>query len=189
MSEQCIGLVLAGGRSSRMGENKALLKREGQTMLEYTSAQLTACGLNTVIVSGKNSGGLSDIVSNGGPLAGVHAAIKTHRPAAILVVPVDMPLMSKTQLSLLLEAGRDSTTPIHFNDISLPIYLPVTPQLRQFLDQAFLSPQFITSGRGPSFKQLMRLMSAQSLPLSNDQCLINTNTPEQWQQSQRFIKS
>jgi len=172
-----------------MGENKAFLMRDSQTMLEYTSAQLTACGLNTVVVSGENSGGLSDVVTNGGPLAGVHAAIKKHHPAAILVVPVDMPLMSNTQLSLLLETGRDRATPIHFNDISLPIYLPVTSQLIAFLDQAFSSPQFIASGRGPSFKQLMTIVNAQSLPLNDQQCLINTNTPEQWQQSQNLIKS
>jgi len=187
MSENCIGLVLAGGRSSRMGENKAYLTRNNQTMLEYATSQLLLAGVSKVVVSGNNSGGLADIVNDGGPLAGVHAVLTTYQPTSLLILPVDMPLMTNEALTMLLQAGIKTNKAQHFTDVSLPAYVPVTAQLSEFLTQAFTSPHFVTSGRGPSLRQLFSLIDAQSLPLANQQCLFNTNTPEQWQQSQKLI--
>ncbi len=184
----CIGLVLAGGRSSRMGQNKAYLQRQDQSMLEYASAQLSACGVDEVVVSGSNSGGIADIVDDGGPLAGIHAALSQLDTQALLVLPVDMPLMTKQQLSLLKQAGETNATAQYFNQVSLPAYIPVNDQLTNFLENAFSSQHFIDSGRGPSLRQLFKVINAQSIDLDCTQALINTNTPEQWQQSQQLIK-
>jgi len=172
-----------------MGKNKAYLQRNDQSMLEYGAVQLRRAGVDRVVISGSHSGGIADRVTNGGPLGGIHAVISELKPRALLILPVDMPFMDTTTLKLLLDAGRAANKAQYFNDVSLPVYLPVTEQLTDFLDASFSSQYFIDSGRGPSLRQLFKVIGAQSVKLACDQPLINTNTPEQWQQSLTLIKS
>jgi len=168
-----------------MGQNKALLQRGDQSMLDYCQAQLALCEVADVVISG--DGGVCDIVANGGPLGGIYSVIKKRKPSALLVLPVDMPLMSAQQLMMLLQAGQRTNRAHYFNRVSLPAYIPVTAALTSFLDDAFTSPKFLESGRGPSFKSLFCAIGAHSVNLPDAQPLINTNTPEQWQQSQCLI--
>ena len=50
----CIGVVLAGGKSSRMGEDKALLKlANGNTLLQQSIHLLQTAGIEEVVVSGR----------------------------------------------------------------------------------------------------------------------------------------
>ncbi|MEA5446610.1 NTP transferase domain-containing protein, partial [Gammaproteobacteria bacterium AB-CW1] len=46
------GLVLAGGASSRMGEDKALLRHGQESLLALAVRRLTAAGADPVLVSG-----------------------------------------------------------------------------------------------------------------------------------------
>lgn len=185
----CIGLVLAGGQSSRMGQNKAFLKRDKQTMLEFSQQQLLQAGLTEVLVSGEHSGGLRDLVSNAGPLGGIHAVIQQSPVEALLVLPVDMPLITPKQLSTLKSLGQQTGKAQYFNQTSLPAYIPVTEQLISFLEEQFSSERFLKTGRGPSLRHLFKVIGAHSVPLSNENALFNANTPEQWQHCQQLIES
>ena len=55
------GVVLAGGRSSRMGRDKALLEIDGCTLLDRAVALLHEAGAATVIVSGDRPGAIGDV--------------------------------------------------------------------------------------------------------------------------------
>ncbi|HBQ16925.1 MAG TPA: molybdenum cofactor guanylyltransferase, partial [Myxococcales bacterium] len=69
-----VGIVLAGGRSTRMGEDKAGLVYGGQTLLDHARALLEAAGCSSIYVSGRpdEPDGLEDTNPGGGP---AHAII------------------------------------------------------------------------------------------------------------------
>lgn len=187
MESSCIGVVLAGGKSTRMGSNKALLLRNKQPMLAFAKTQLKDCGLDKVVVSGDMEGAIPDVFPNGGPLAGVHAIASRYKPKALLILPVDMPLMTSKVLTQLVTYGQKNAIATYFNHVRLPCYVPITSSLIEYLEHAFNDDKFIDSGRGPSLRTLLDVIGSQSITIKDEQSLINTNTPAQWQQSQALF--
>lgn len=98
-------VILAGGKSSRMGEDKALLKYEGKFFVEKIAEELYFFE-EKIVARGKNPE-LEDFVKkdfwkvipdeyeNHGPLGGLHAALKKCDSDALFVVTCDMPLISR----------------------------------------------------------------------------------------------
>jgi molybdopterin-guanine dinucleotide biosynthesis protein A len=106
------GLVLAGGRSARMGREKALLPLpDGRTLLQRQIDLLRAVGAGSVNVSvgpGKvfpltGAGAISDAVPDAGPLAGIAAGLRAAPPGLVLVLAVDMPGIGEAHLRRLVE--------------------------------------------------------------------------------------
>ncbi|WNC67798.1 molybdenum cofactor guanylyltransferase [Thalassotalea nanhaiensis] len=183
----CLGIILAGGQSSRMGENKAFLTLKNDTMLSHCQSLLQQCNLEKIEISGSNSGGVADLVMQGGPLAGIHALIKKYQPRSVLVMPIDMPFITPKHLQELKLKGSLANRACHYEKCSLPAFIPVNALLCQFLDEEFTSPRFLASGKGPSFKQVFKLANAISIEQNDRQVLVNTNTPDEWQQAKKLI--
>jgi len=112
-----MGFVIAGGKSSRMGADKAFLDFGGQTLLDSALAVMGAVCERVAIVgdparfakyeSAKYKAVVADIFSGCGPLAGIHAAL-VHSPAELnLMLAVDMPFVSKELLGFLFAAAAD----------------------------------------------------------------------------------
>ena len=98
----CHGLILAGGLSTRMGTDKAQLRRNQQTMLEYTQSLLHSLDLAMFISGGES--GLPDRVPQAGPLGGIYTVTQQCQLDAplfdaLLIVPVDMPLLTAELLT------------------------------------------------------------------------------------------
>lgn len=111
-SEQTrVGFVLAGGKSSRMGSNKAFLEFGGQTLLERALAVVGAvCERVTIIgdpveytkyEGSKKWRMIADIFPGCGPLGGIHAALASSSAELNLMVAVDMPFVSAELLAFL----------------------------------------------------------------------------------------
>lgn len=114
-----VGVVLAGGESTRLGRDKALLRPGGrETLLEHALATLGAAGLveRAVSVSSPERAaalresipalaGVSfvvDVTPGRGPLAGLHAALTCFPGRSIVLVACDMPGLDPVALRLLL---------------------------------------------------------------------------------------
>ncbi len=134
LNKTLIGLVLAGGQSRRMGQDKALMRYQGSTLIEKASSLLKAAGCDEVLISRNAAGFLVDIIEDAGPLGGVHAAVDDLCNAnngsdsliELLVLPVDMPQMTPQLLKLLVSAGRESQRSVYVKKRFLPFYLPVS---------------------------------------------------------------
>jgi molybdopterin-guanine dinucleotide biosynthesis protein A len=97
----CIGVVLAGGRSSRMGRDKALLDWHGRPLLERQLDALRAAGVDESRASGERPAyrGVADAQPGLGPLGGLAGiAEAVAGEADLLVIPVDMPLLGAALL-------------------------------------------------------------------------------------------
>lgn len=92
-----IGIILAGGRSTRMGQDKALLSWRGETWLDRARRGLAAAGAERTLVLGRPdlSDGLADPAPGRGPAVNLAALLSTIPGGTrLLVVPVDMPGLS-----------------------------------------------------------------------------------------------
>ncbi len=107
-------IVLAGGRSERMGQDKALLRRNGVTLLETVVTTLRPLVGEIVIVADRagrydlpDCRVVGDLYPNTGPLGGILTGLAALGPGAHLAVACDMPTLQPAVLRLLL----DSVTP------------------------------------------------------------------------------
>jgi molybdopterin-guanine dinucleotide biosynthesis protein A len=100
--------VLAGGRSTRMGKDKAFLKLGGRTLLDRA---LQTCRplCPTVSILGPQEGfaaygtAVEDIVPDRGPLGGIHAALSHTATSHNLVLGVDLPFVTTEFLRFIVE--------------------------------------------------------------------------------------
>jgi molybdopterin-guanine dinucleotide biosynthesis protein A len=180
--EAITGIILAGGRSSRMGQDKALLMLQGQTLLTRTSALLSSWGCAKVCVSGHYPE-LPSIPDNGeGPLSGILACLE-HEPAPVLLfIPVDMPFMTSHYLDLLFNAlrTREDLPGVSFADARFPLLLTNNARIRNTLTA------LLAAGKRTPLSLYERLGVLQlPLDMQDRPAFDNTNTPEQWQAALR----
>lgn len=90
-------LVLAGGKSTRMGENKALLRIDGRPLVAHVVAALRAVFLEVIIsgdtglFAGYADRVVEDIFKGVGPLGGIHAGLVSARYEVVFVAACDLP--------------------------------------------------------------------------------------------------
>lgn len=103
--------VLAGGRSSRMGEDKARLTLDGRSMLERIVDAVRPVARRIVLVGRASELGLAavpDARIGFGPLAGIEAALASCETRAAIVLACDLPFVSTALLDRLLDrAGAE----------------------------------------------------------------------------------
>ena len=105
-------IVLAGGESRRFGSDKAEAFVDGSTMLER-AVRLAGEVADEVVLAGRGYEaspvrGVADDTSLpcGGPPRGVASALRASNGDLIVVLPVDMPYLSRAQLEPLVEAAE-----------------------------------------------------------------------------------
>ena len=136
-----IGLVLAGGQSRRMGQDKALMRYQGRTLIDNASLLLQSASCDKVLISRNAPGFLNDRIEDAGPLSGVHAVLDAlsqsdnhnGNPCELLVLPVDMPQMTPELLRILVSRGREAEKACYVEKRFLPFYLPVTQKTKALL--------------------------------------------------------
>ncbi|KEQ19235.1 molybdenum cofactor guanylyltransferase [Endozoicomonas numazuensis] len=179
-----IGLVLAGGQSSRMGQDKARLIWQNIPLYQHMQNLLYESGIEEVLLSGAQCGSraLVDKIPGKGPLSGVHAAIESLSDGVnLLVVPVDMPLLPPEACKKLVSSTAKQGRAVMFEAFSLPLILPVNRQLRETVKHALSSQDHKDYSLRRLFDRLQGV--AISLPDEMEVQFQNTNTPDEWRRA------
>lgn len=104
--------VLVGGRSSRMGLDKATIRLGTETMLERICRVLEQVVPRVLLIGGN---GVPDLYPNEGPLGGIITALTTARADLCFVAPCDHPLLCEALVRRLLtiaeKSGCDAVMP------------------------------------------------------------------------------
>ncbi len=182
-----MGVVLAGGKSTRLGTDKALLPWGQGTLLEHASS-LLAQGLDIptarVRVSGERPGFscIADRHESAGPMAGVAASLTAllelplhERPSAVVFLPVDMPRLRPERLSQL-AAALSSVEAAAFDDQMLPFACRLTAAARDCATE-------VAAHTDRSVLRFLTLLDARWLPrddLASEE-LMSVNTAEEWE--------
>lgn len=118
------GVVLAGGRSTRMQSNKAFIEINGKRIIDNVLGKLTA-ELDEVIIvtnepqeyvkySNDKVRVVTDIIPGKGPLSGVHSGLIHTSNNIILTVACDMPFLNMDMAKYMIEVAGES-------DVVVPI--------------------------------------------------------------------
>ena len=108
------GVILAGGKSSRFGSNKALARWRGKSLIQYASDALEAVFSDCILITNTpdefeflNMPMIMDRFKNMGPLAGIHAALEHTARSWVFVVGCDMPALTPELISFLCGYAHD----------------------------------------------------------------------------------
>jgi molybdenum cofactor guanylyltransferase len=103
--------ILAGGKSSRMGADKALLELKGRSLLQRALGLLRSLTPEVVIVGERSKFArfgtvVEDVFRERGPLGGIHAALAATATDLNLVLAVDLPFIDAAFLKYLVKQAR-----------------------------------------------------------------------------------
>ena len=164
------GVVLVGGRSTRMGRDKATLELAGTTMQDRSVAVLRQCFAQVIVIA-------HDVVPGLGPLGGLLTALRQVETPAVFLVACDMPFLEAELIRQMAGElpGYDAVAypdePLHAAYATC--ILPVVEQQIAAQDYAMhrllakLRVKFITTQRPPA--------------------LTNVNTPHEWELVKRTL--
>jgi len=183
------GLVLAGGESRRMGQDKALLQHHGRSQLSWL-AELLEKTTDNVFVSMRSAqqdetersrySRIVDRYEDIGPMAGILSALETHAGVDWLIVACDLPNIDAATLRYLLDhrSEQQPFTAYRSNHDGLPEPLCAVYRsgsdalLREFVAQGIICPR----------KAMLR-SDTLLLNLPDAHALDNINTPADLERS------
>ncbi len=123
--------VLAGGKSRRMGNNKALINIGITSLVENTINKIKPFFQEIILVTNKRESFAhleismaSDIYKNCGPLGGIHAALKTASREFVFVIACDMPFIEPKLIDYIRKSGDQNSDIVipRINDYSEPLH-------------------------------------------------------------------
>ena len=109
------GIILSGGKSSRMGKDKGFLTFNGKSFIQHSIDALKPVVTEIIIVSDNKKYDvfglkrIEDAIENAGPLAGIYSGLKYSNTDYNLVLSCDIPLINTTILQKLVDAVDDDS--------------------------------------------------------------------------------
>lgn len=183
------GLILAGGKSQRMGQDKGSLNYYGKPHREYLAELIQPFCENTFISTNDLETEtdfqiLPDTFVGMGPMGAILSAFQHKPDSAWLVMACDYPLMTTTTIQQLLENRQPSKTATAFQSVEnefpeplVTIYEPKSyPILLQFLAQGYACP-----------RKMLINSNIQVLQAKQPEVFKNVNHPEEMEAALKQI--
>lgn len=178
-TDQVSAAVLAGGYSSRMGRDKALLECDGHTLLDIHVSRLKAIGVGEILLSGTphqipGARNVADLYPHRGPLSGVHACMRCAAFPALLVVSVDVPLIPADTLRQLIHDHSGGITVLEHAGRLEPLMAVYSCDLAEEVERILNSDRHAIS-------RLFDNAPVRHCPYRDDERLLSgCNTPEEY---------
>ena len=178
--------VLAGGKNSRLKQEKSLLEFAGKTLLQTELELLKKIFSKVVVVSSKpqiaaalpNHLCLQDIYSNGGPLAGIQAALQ-HFSKPVFIFGCDMPCLDEeiilAQIKQFQQSQADVLVPRHSKGLE-PLHAIYAPACRPVIEQNIFDQIY-------AIHLIFSKLKLQYFDIEpqKTRCFFNINTRNDWQ--------
>lgn len=120
LKKNITGIILAGGKSSRMGSEKGLLLLYNKTFIQHIIEAIRPLVAEIIIVSSNKKYDefeikrVEDIIPESGPIGGLHSGLTHSKTEDNIVVSCDVPLITTTILNQLLTYREDSYDIVQF---------------------------------------------------------------------------
>jgi len=190
------GVVLAGGASRRMGQNKALMPLGGERLVDRVVRTLGESCSELLMVTNSPEvyadAGIrmvGDVCPGKGSLGGIYSAIYHATTPYVLVVACDMPFLHATSLTYLIEQIGD-------HDVVIPDVLGEQQPLHAIYARTCLEPirrrleadRLKIVGFLPEVR--VRTVTAAELQVFDPELLAfqNLNTPEEYEAAARRLQ-
>jgi molybdopterin-guanine dinucleotide biosynthesis protein A len=192
MNSDVTAFVLAGGKSTRMGADKAFLQWGNETLLDRALRLAgTVAGAVRIVGDTKKFAGLAfavveDVYRDRGPLGGIHAALSNTASELNLMLAVDLPLMKSEFLAYLITQARESGAVVTVANAGGGFQPLCAVYRREFADAAEESLRTGKNKIDPLFAKVrMRVIDEDELARAGFSAEIfrNVNTPEDLEQA------
>ncbi len=183
-------IILAGGKSSRMGRKKAELSFSGKTFLEILTDKLEALEISDILLSGyecndKRLRSVNDIYKNKGPLGGVHACLGEVKYPHALVLAEDAPFIPDEFLKELIKChseGQQQITVTVCNGNQQPLVGIYDKSLYEDCEK-------LLSEERANLMKLIKSTCHEEVSFIGDELLIRgCNTPEEFERMSGSFK-
>ena len=187
-------LILAGGKSQRMGQDKSQLVYQGEQPQELYIAELCqSLGLKAYISKGvdfdhENISGIpviKDRLTDMGPFGAIISAFMHDPDAAWLVVACDLPFITTESLDFLIDQRYTSGLATAYKADHRPFPEPLITIYEPKAYNRFLS--FLSLGYSCPRKVIIN-SDVRVLEVDDDSVIHNVNTPEQLEEATERLK-
>jgi len=179
------GIILAGGKSSRMGEDKGLMLLDGIPMVEHIIQVFKHLNLPILIISNNEKYQqfgfpvFPDLVTEKGPAGGILTALSKTKTLINIIVSCDTPFVTEELILFLFKQHQNYqvTYPVHENRAHplIGIYEKETFQyFQESIDVGELKLRTILKKA-----KINRVKLPSSFFLNKKNCLANINTREE----------
>lgn len=190
------GIILSGGKSSRMGQDKGLLHLNGKSMMEIAIERLSI-HCDRIIISANSEVydhlGLEvvkDIFTDIGPMGGLYSALTRSLSEYNMVLSVDLPFVNEGLINYLIDSSRgfQLAVPWSGNEYYEPLCACYHISVIALLKEAISSGNF----KLPSLFQQMtvnKLIINPELPFYHDNLFFNINNVSDFISAEKLSKS
>jgi molybdenum cofactor guanylyltransferase len=179
-------VLLAGGKSSRFGSDKALVKIEGVELWQRQVSLLRALGPQEILVAAPEPPVwiddqlrfVRDAMPNAGPLSGVAAALRECSTSHLLVLAIDLPRVTAAFLQSLVDLSSESRGAVPKRNGFFEPLVAIYPQScraladRQLRAGKFMMQDFVSAALEEN------LIVVRDVRSGEEPLFTNMNTPE-----------
>jgi molybdopterin-guanine dinucleotide biosynthesis protein A len=189
--------ILVGGRSSRMGADKALLKLGGQTLIDRAIAVAGSVGTDVKVVGDPSKYAafgrvVPDVYVGRGPLGGIHAALGASATDLNLILGVDLPFVPASFLKLLLSQAQSSEATVTVPSAGGYLHPLCGVYRKTFCDSAERALLTGNNKIDAIFVEMHTRIITEDEILDagfSPSMFRNLNTPEDWEQARKEVDS
>jgi len=179
MKLEITGVVLAGGESSRMGEDKSLMQFKEQALIAFSINALNPFCKEVLISSDKEKHQrfklktISDEYQKIGPIAGIHSALKNSETDYIIILPCDSPMVKSEFVKYLISQIKRDTRAIvpKYQDYQEPLFAIYHKNILSEIEEQIQKQDY-------RLTNLLKKVGADVIQVKDRSCFVNINTPE-----------
>lgn len=176
------GIVLAGGKSSRMGKDKGILELDGKRIVKHVLDALDTVVDEIIIIANNdhyNNLGYpvyEDIIKDCGPMGGIHTGLSFSNTMKNIVLSCDIPFITSKMISYIISESGDYeiTVPKHENKLE-PLCAVYSKKCADKLKELLEKKEW-------KMQEALQYFNTQQLRLSGakeiEKNFININTPQ-----------
>lgn len=182
------GFVLAGGRSSRMGEDKGLMQLAEKPMVMHVVEQLQPCVDELILIANHPEYTqfgyrvIEDMVAEIGPVGGIYTGLKVSTTALNFFVSCDMPFISKAAIQMMLASIQEEAICVaSLEGFIQPLFGLYSKGCLPLLEASIAEKHYKLQAVVRQSKH--KVVPLDALAVQHHQLFQNINTPEEFQKA------
>lgn len=178
-NKKILGVILAGGKSSRMGQDKALLSFQGMSFIDRNIALLQSINCTEICISGDihipNINSIPDVKTHNGPVVGIYSMLlyAFQKYDYLIILPIDMPLLQPELLEKLMINCIESDLS-YYDKYYFPLCIKLSERTKNILSEIIHDT--------PSIKNMISKLNSYKLlvPKQQKRLFFNVNNPKEF---------
>lgn len=187
------GIILAGGKSSRMGSDKGIVNLNGKKFIEHI-LEAVLPNVNEVLIIANNDNYnnlgykvIKDTIKDCGPLGGIYTGLMNSQTENNIVVSCDIPFINSDLIKYIIENTSNA-------DITVPVYKGnIEPLCAVFTKRTSDQIYNLIMNKDLKIQNILKYFITKEIFITkmqefyNDKLFVNINTPEELEQQKELV--